>query len=233
MAYPNVAWWNALQDGSEVDVDNKTYKLSIVPCGELIMPSGRLVACDPFAGLTKEQNVFVQLPAGRYPVTATLADVSGMYDGSHMREAYLTLLLDKDASEVRRRIITPLLGEEEPTHEMENDGSYHGFPVDAGTACFVDAEAVRTCMPDEQTWYEGLFDNDSPDSWFNAMDDAGRIREGIANIKLPMAENGENIILCHSGWGDGHFPVIGGYNSNDKLVRVHIDFFVVFIDNDT
>ena len=103
---------------------------------------------------------------------------------------------------------------------------YFGFGVDAGTACFVDAEAVRTAMPDASDWYEDLFENGNDDCWFNLMDDPSHIREGIANIGLPLGKNGENLILFHSGWGDGFYPVVGGYDRDGKLVNVHIDLMV-------
>jgi hypothetical protein len=66
-----------------------------------------------------------------------------------------------------------------------------------------------------------------PDSWFARMDDPSHIRAGIANIPLPLAAGGENIVIFHSGWGDGLYPVISGYDASDLRVRVHIDFFVV------
>jgi hypothetical protein len=110
---------------------------------------------------------------------------------------------------------------------MDDDGTYYGFPVDAGTACFVDQGAVEALMPDGN-WYEDLFDNGTSNSWFARMDDPRHIREGIANIPLPLATQGENIVIIHSGWGDGHYPVVGGYDTSGRLVRVHIDFLVVF-----
>jgi hypothetical protein len=72
-----------------------------------------------------------------------------------------------------------------------------------------------------------LFDNGLPDSWFNQMDDPDNIREGIANIVLPGARDGENIVIVHSGWGDGMYPVVGSFDASDRLVAVHIDFQVV------
>jgi hypothetical protein len=102
-----------------------------------------------------------------------------------------------------------------------------GFGVDTGTACFVDESVIGPCMPDPQTWYESLFENERADCWFRRMDDPAHIREGIANITLPLATNGENLILFHSGWGDGHYPVIGSFDSTRRLIAAHIDFFVI------
>jgi hypothetical protein len=114
---------------------------------------------------------------------------------------------------------------------MDDDNSYYGFGVDAGSACFADQGAVDTLMPDGN-WYEDLFDSGSADSWFERMDDANHIREGLADIPLPLAKQGENIVIIHSGWGDGHYPIVGGYDALGRLVRVHIDFLVVFQDNE-
>ncbi len=59
------------------------------------------------------------------------------------------------------------------------------------------------------------------------MDNSSHIRNGIANIKLPNSKHGNNLVLFHSGWGDGFYPVIGGYDDKGNLVAIHIDFFVV------
>jgi uncharacterized protein DUF4241 len=226
--YPNVDFWSALLDGAHVPVgEGKDYSLSVVDCGLLLMPTGRLTACDPFAVLQKNYNLFVQVPPGRYRALVTLADVSDDNDGSHIREAYATLMLDETAVEARRRIITPLRDAVCPP-EMDDDGTYYGFPVDAGTACFVDQGAVDTLMPDGD--WQDIFDNGTPNSWFEQMDDPSHIRAGLANIVLPQSRGGENIVIVHSGWGDGHYPIVGGYDSFDRLVRVHIDFLVVFRD---
>jgi len=226
VAYPNVECWSALRDGNHVGEENELYVLSLVDCGSLLVPTGRLVACDPFACLQKGNNPDVLIPPGCYRVEVTLADVSGCGDGSHMREAYSTLILDEAAVEVKRRIITPMSDGSPCPSETTDEGDYYGFPVDAGTACFVDDGAVATAMPDNN-WYEDLFENESPDCWFERMDDPRHIRAGIANIPLPLGKSGENIVIFHSGWGDGFYPVVGGYDASDRLIRVHIDFMVV------
>jgi hypothetical protein len=127
--------------------------------------------------------------------------------------------------ETHRKAITPARnGEARP----EPDGDdFYGFGVDAGTACFVDDAAITSCMPDPDSWYEGLFENSRSDCWFRRMDDPQHIREGIANITLPLAENGENLVLFHSGWGDGMYPIVGSFDSNGNILAAHIDFFVV------
>lgn len=236
MPYPNVGFWSALQNGRRIDIDKSTYVLSVVTCGDLVVSTGKLVAADPFVFLQEYVEdpslPGVQVPPGRYPVAVTLADVSGLSDGSHMREAYVTLSLRPGAEEVRRRIITPVKEGETCEPELAVDNTFCGFPVDAGTVCFVDAGSLALGMPPVGQWGQ-VFDDGSPASWFAQMDDPNNIRAGLANITLPLAKAGENIVLAHSGWGDGIYPVIGGYDAAGALVAVHVDLMVVFDESGT
>ncbi|MEP7012455.1 MAG: DUF4241 domain-containing protein [Acidobacteriota bacterium] len=221
--WPNNDSWSALREG-DLDFGGSVYRLEIVDCGDLYLPSGRLVACDPFAGMSRGGNPFVQVPAGKFPVRVTIADVSGKADGSHLREAYASLLLS-GLPEVTRRILIPL--SEGKALPAISEGEFIGFGVDAGTACFVDDKALEEGMPPEEDWLEGLFESDDSDSWFARMDDPEHIRAGIANILLPLGSHGENVVLFHSGWGDGVYPVIGGYDQGGNLAAVHIDLMVI------
>jgi len=213
--WPNDTSWHALESG-QVTVERMTYDLVVVACGELVMPSGKLVACDPFVYLHRTGNAYVIVPPGRHRVLVTVAE--------GFAEAYATLLI-RSTPEVMRKVLTP-------THAGEaiaepETGFESGFPVDAGTACFVDAEAAEHGMlPTSDNWDDILFDNGTPDSWFSRMDDPHHIRAGIANIPLPLAQNGENIIIFHSGGGDGVYPIIGGYDAKGDLVAIHIDFLL-------
>ncbi|KAF0811605.1 hypothetical protein IGB42_03894 [Andreprevotia sp. IGB-42] len=211
------------QDEEEGEIN---YRFHTVDCGELWLKSGRLVPCDPFVTLAHADNVEIAVPPGRYPVRATIADVSDEQDGSHEREAYLSLVLS-DVPAVGWRFLAPLQpGDTAP--EAEED-EFVGIPVDAGTVGFVDADAVARLMPDPAStdWYETLVDSGGDDSWFAQMDDETRLRAGCANIALPGASDGENLILAHSGWGDGIYAVIGTYAADGALTGVHIDLAVV------
>jgi hypothetical protein len=214
--------WLALADGAEISAaDGGVWRLSVVDCGDLVLPQGRLIACDPFSDLEGAiDGPHVAVPPGTYPVRVTLADVSGKRDGSHIREAYVSLLLG-GGPEFRR------------AYEF-------GFGVDAGTVCFVDGGVVRSAMPPQEpstkrnawwtTWQEimsGWGMRRDKDSWSARMADPHHIGKDVANVELPRAQAGENIVLVHSGWGDGVYPVISGYDAAGTLVAVHIDLYVV------
>ncbi len=217
--------FHALQDGAELTIDGIDVVLSVIDCGELNLDGGQLITCDPFAAmLGAGRDAYIDVPPGRYPVKVTIADVSGQRDGSHMREAYASLLL-RDATEVERKALC-MLPADGSTAPVDDD-EYWGFGVDAGAACFADRVSIDRDMPDPNTWLPALFENDGPGSWFNRMDDPEHLRDGLANIPLPDGDGSTNIVIIHSGWGDGFFPVIGGFDADGALVAVHIDFFVV------
>ena len=217
MSWLNMPNWRALQMGQHI-IGEEPHDLSVVDCGDLVLLSGRLVAADPFVTLER-QNPYYAVPAGTYPVRVTI-------DETLEREMYVSLILSS-SPEVERRFLTPFKPGGEPYPPAEDDESFYGVSVDAGTVCFVDDEAVQQHMPvDEATWGDDLFENDTAESWFNLMDNPAHIRAGLANILLPGATDGANIIISHSGWGDGFYPVVGGYDAQGSLVAVHIDLLI-------
>jgi Protein of unknown function (DUF4241) len=203
-----------------VTVDSSSYDLSVTGLGQLQVPSGRLGASDPFVNL--DEPFVTEVPPGSYPVFVTVADVSEDLDGSHLREAYLSLVVSPGVVARVENVVPE--GGTEPGEDQ--DGFFYGIGVDAGTVGFADADAVRTSMP-EGDWYSTLFEPDGGGGWFELMDDPGHLWQGAANITLPRAAAGENVVLTHSGWGDGFYPVVKTYDARGRLLGVHIDLLVV------
>jgi Protein of unknown function (DUF4241) len=216
MMWLNTPAWRALQPGQHLIAD-EVHDIVVVDCGDLALSSGHLVAADPFVTLTS-WNRYYLVPPGAYPVRVTI-------DETIEREMYVSLIL-APTSEIERRLLNPYGPDGEPYPEPEV-GSFYGIAVDAGTVCFVDGEAVQRGMPlDESSWSDELFENEKDDSWFHLMDDPAHIRAGLANIPLPRASDEANIVISHSGWGDGFYPVVGGYDADGNLVAVHIDLLL-------
>ena len=181
-----------------------TVPLSVVDLGVLRVPSGRVEACDPF--VTLGDGPVFEVEPGDYPVKVTVADVS------HEREAYLSLVL-ADGEPASVEAAQPVRG--------------RGFVcVDAGAVAFVDHDAVATAMPPQDDWYD-VFDSGEPDSWFSLMDSPDHYRRGAANIVMPRAGAGENVVLSHSGWGDGVYPVMLTRDADGAPLGLHIDLGVV------
>ena len=177
-----------------------TVPLSVVDLGVLRVPSGRVEACDPFVTLG-DGPVFEVGPCD-YPGRVTVADV----------EAYLSLVL-ADGEPASVEAAQPVRG--------------RGIVcVDAGAVAFVDHDAVATAMPPQDDWYD-VFDSGEPDSWFSLMDSPDHYRRGAANIVMPRAGAGENVVLSYSGWGDGVYPVMLTRDADGAPLGLHIDLGVV------
>ena len=174
--------------------------LSVVDLGVLRVPSGRVEACDPF--VTLGDGPVFEVEPGDYPVRVTVADV----------EAYLSLVL-ADGEPASVEAAQPVRG--------------RGIVcVDAGAVAFVDHDAVATAMPPQDDWYD-VFDSGEPDSWFSLMDSPDHYRRGAANIVMPRAGAGENVVLSYSGWGDGVYPVMLTRDADGAPLGLHIDLGVV------
>lgn len=208
----------AMRTGEAQQTDGSPATLRVAPLGMLEVPSGLLEASDPF--VTLGEGPVLEVEPGSYEAFVTIADVSEEQDGSHEREAYLSIVL-RDG--VVTSAGTVSLQESEPD-------SYWAVAVDAGTVAFADHEAVGVCMPSTEggdTWYENVFETGRDDSWFALMDSEEHGEPGMANIVMPLASRGENIVLTHSGWGDGFYPVIVTLDSEGNILGVHIDLLVV------
>ena len=194
--------------------------LRVVDLGTVRVPSGRVEACDPFGDLGGGPVFDVE--PGDYPVRVTIADVSKEQDGSHEREAYLSLVL----------------GDGEPVAVEEAQvasGPDWGVGVDSGTVAFVDHEAVPAAMPAEEDgadWYSDIFDSGEPGSWFSLMDSSEHYREGAANIVMPLATHGENVVMSHSGFGDGSYPVYLTRDAAGRPLGLHIDLLLIAPEED-
>jgi hypothetical protein len=220
--YPNNIVWSALVDGVKVHLGDEQWPIFVVDAGILSLPSGALMICDPI-NVGGEDLRAIQVPKGSYPIKVTIADVSDEDEKDHFREAYVSIILNEAANEVRREVFP--FNETMVGKESEDDSNEHCVFVDTATAAFYDAAAFGASVDPEMVEY--MTDDDNEDSWFSLIDDAKHIYEGIANVPVEGADAGQNIVLSHTGWGDGIFPIVGGYDADGTLVAVHLDFMVV------
>jgi hypothetical protein len=193
--------------------DNCT--LSVHDLGELTVNSGRVEAADPFVNLG--YGLPIAVPEGRYPVRSTIAEIGNVTGGgAERRNAYLSLLLSARPP-VTVEYLTPQ-GQPPPV-----SNEVYGITVDAGLAGFVDAAAVAAIPED---FHELVLENGRPDAWITLVDNELH----CVNTVVPFAPNRENIIFCTSGWGDGFYPLLATRGDDGRIIGVHIDFQVVYVD---
>jgi hypothetical protein len=208
MTWPFSGAWAPMTEGV-VDVLGRPIGLSVIECGELRVPSGELLCCDPLADEPGEGPV-VQVPAGSHRLWLTVADVSGSLDGSHLVEAYLSLKLAEGEEDHHR----PLL----PAGEKVGKGEFIGVEVETGTVALLDAGAFERCIPDLDDWADEIE---------VLLEDTEPVRDGVQLVALPEAEAEENAAICRAGWGNGLYPLVGSFSKDDELLAVHLDLEVV------
>lgn len=195
---------------------------SVHDLGMLRVPSGRLEASDPFVMLGS--GLVFRIPPGTYPVKVTVADVSDEGDGSQLRESYLSVILHEGEPVVVENVRPEDVSDQEWL-DASAKGEYFGIGVDTATVGFADASAIATTMA-EGSGYEDVYDGGADHPWYALMDSHDHLIRGAANVELPKAADSENVVLSHSGWGDGFYPVLASYAADGTLLGVHINLLV-------
>ena len=208
----------ALRPGPATRLDGSAATLTVRDVGVLHVPSGVVEACDPLVNLGAGPSFAV--PPGSYPVRVTVADVSPAQDGSHEREAYLSLVL-AEGTPVRVR---PAEETGRPSEECPS------VTVQAGVVGLADHVAVSGAMArGEAQWY-----HDVADKAFTQMVSPGpgctaRVTADGTDVttELPSTVGTENVVLVRSGWRNGSYPVLVTEDADDQMLAVHVDLGVV------
>lgn len=198
----------ALQDGLQIedsDFGNITLQHRIL--GDVVMTTGKVVACDPLVNPEKRPFV-VQVPLGRYPV---IVSVAMFPSDSDQRVAYAMLKLSEQTP-VRWEMATC---EGQDITQLAEDEIFC-YPVDAGTGCFMDAEVGQLLQ--QRT--------DFADQLLEILNQTYRHTWSHANMTIDEV-TGANMIAFSSGLGDGCYASYWGYDADNKLACLVTDFGVL------
>ncbi len=198
----------ALNDGFRLDGFLGGLVIRVEDAGELSLPSGEVVACDP--GYLEYPDFWPPfskaVSPGRYPVRVSVIHL----DTGAVRVALAALILDP-APPVRFELATRP-GEDVATLEP---GESFGHGIDSGTSCFLDLQAAREVHERCQRW-ERHRQGTQPElsvshdrHWSNTVLDP---------------ESGLNMVLFPSGIGDGRYSSYWGFDAADRLVCLATDF---------
>ena len=188
-----------------------------VLAGELLLPSGRIIATDPcYLSHLDDTPPFVRtVPPGRYPVWLAMARLQGE-EPTFERVACLVLQL-RESSPARWELA---LRPEERLADLAL-GHFYGHGVDSGNACFVDAAAVEALnVAARGTLYEeGVIGRYERDEW----------RSRAVDVSIGGAVSA-NLIACSSGYGDGCYPSWWGFDEAGNVCALATDFFLLVED---
>ena len=210
----------ALQDG----IQSSEVVLRHRAIGDLLLPSGQLVACDPF--VTPEALPFnLGLPRGAFPVVLSVAEIS-----TDQRVAFATVCFSQ-ASPVKWEMMAT--GSDDPSQLQP--GEMFGYGVDSGTGCFMDplagkALAQKMQAPHRSLWQtvKGLVRRRKKEKEFYEilmaeMDKTYRHTWSWLNMSFGDA----NLVAFSSGDGDGLYATYAGFDSRGEVAVVVTDFMVL------
>jgi len=186
------------------------YVIEPHPAGQAVVPTGRVVGCDPLSYPAQAPPFTVTVPAGTYPLRAWVA------------------VLYQDGAECDCRVAALQLAvRDEPAMRWEcaaTDGryphpagdAYHGYPVDAGVGTLADLAAVRALARWDYDRVEEVYIPRRPEP--PAPEAIGAVTD---------EQTAANVIIVESGWGDGVYPTFVGYTAANAVTSFVTDFGVV------
>ncbi len=188
--------------------------------GELVLPSGRLLACDPIAALDTEP-FSVQLEPGVYPTHLIIAELR-----DEKRCAYA--VVDLLSSDVYRWELATLPAPPDQTIFDKRDEV--GYTVDSSLGAFVDGETAADLLNYHQLVMPE--DNDFERHIWGRVNK--RRRQGVGwasldlcrDLKLPCTDD-RNLLTFDAGFGNGYYETYIGYDSDDEITSVVTDFEVL------
>jgi len=188
--------------------------IHIADGGELWLPTGRVVACDPFVYLGQGDNepFTVAVEPGRYRVEAAVATLTrpgATPSGDPHRRVAAARLVVRDAPTATWELA---VRSGQDLAEL-GDVELYGYGVDAGTGAFYDAAADASfpeCEGDEGPLWDA-FENST---W------------GPGPHLVTAPDTGHNLVAFSSGWGDGVYPTWIGRTATGEVTCFVTDFFV-------
>lgn len=179
--------------------------------GQVTLPTGQVVGCDPLVYSGDAPPFTVAVPPGRYPLCAWVAVLYRRGAEWQRRVAALQLII-RDEPAIRWQ---PALVEGQDPSALGGD-EYFGYPVDAGTGTLADLAAVRALA----TWdYQRL------EAAYIAPLPERPVPGAVAAVT--DEQSGANVIIVTSGWGDGQYPTFIGYTAEGDISSFVTDFLVV------
>ncbi|MEH1098150.1 DUF4241 domain-containing protein [Micromonospora sp. CPCC 205561] len=200
-----------LTPGARFADAHATYVMEAHPVGDVVLPTGRVVGCDPVV-CPDDEPFTVGVAPGRYPARAWVAVVRGESTEADRRVAALELVVH-DEPAVRWEMA--LVGDQDLT-TLKPD-AWFGYGVDTGTGTLADPTALAVL----ENW-----DEDAVTAVFGVDAVSDGPVPGLVTAVLDEA-TGANLVTVWSGWGDGCYGTWIGRTADGRVTSFVTDFMVV------
>jgi hypothetical protein len=202
-----------LTAGHRVECDGIVYVVEPYELGPVVLPTGKVVGCDPFV---PQATPFVDVVApGRYPLRAWVAILSE--DGSELQRRIAALQLVVLDESVTTWTMALLPGQDVAPL---GDDDFFGYGVDAGTGTLADQVAIEALT---QWDYDQVEDTLIP-----AQTSHDPIEAVIAAVV--DERTAANVYVVRSGWGDGVYATYVGRTEDGRIASFVTDFRVIPLD---
>lgn len=202
--------YSAFTEGGPATSGGQPVRLSTFVAGELLLPTGRVVAADVY--FFSDAPFTRTVPPGRYPVLL-LKTAEGPAFGSIA--AAMIRFAPGDAASWELALVAG----QDPTELLP--GEFYGYGVDSGTGAFTSPEAVATVGSGtsfddySEEVYNGMFPSDDVDDWNHSVE-----------VVVDEA-TGANVIGFSSGFGDGAYPSWFGLDAGGAPNVLLTDFGIL------
>jgi hypothetical protein len=185
-----------------------------VELGELVLTSGKIVACDPSNLQWPAEIVpFVGTAAvGRHPVTLSIMAVAG---DQHVDQRVACAMIRFTTTKPATWRMAVLPGQDASRLGV---GQFFGYGVDAGMGCFLDADAIPSAsnLGAQQSFCDRMHGGPTANDEF----------QDWANIPV-VRPAGANLAVFGSGYGDGMYASYWGAGAAGELCCLVTDFAIL------
>ncbi len=191
---------------------NERVVFRTVDAGTLTILSNHICASDPFVALGDTPAFTELIPNGAHPVRLAVGDFPF---GGH-RVAFARVDFSTEPA-VRWQMAT-VAGQDLATLKPDE---LFGYGVDAGTGSFYDPQAGDAG--------KALLEA-NPDAWQQWQTDGeatgGKVI-GPSSFLLSVPMGNANVVMFHSGWGDGFYASYFGYDAAGNVTALVTDFATI------
>ncbi|WP_225764983.1 DUF4241 domain-containing protein [Inquilinus sp. Marseille-Q2685] len=205
---PSAMIGSAFEAGAKARViaDGKPVEFSTVSPGDIEIPSGRIVVCDPFAcdpGIPFTKAV----PTGRFPVQLAVARAPS----GEQQVAYARILFSARPA-VRWEMALP------PGESIDGSQTNYafGFPVESGTGSFMDATV-------QEPYLAAAADPNTKRQLIAALNE--HQTSGATWLVRPFGPG--TVAMFSTGFGDGYYISYFGLDDAGRIVSLTTDLGVI------